>query len=454
MSKIKTVYICESCGYEAAKWMGKCSGCGSFNTLHENIIDKKAKTTSRTAVNIKKPEMLKNIKTMSEARLKTKIKELDRVLSGGIVEGSLILVGGDPGIGKSTLLLQICNNIGEQGKTILYISGEESATQIKLRAERLTITTDNLLLLSETSLDAIEDTIKDVKPDLIIIDSIQTMQRAELSSVPGSVSQVRECTQLFMRLAKETNICIIIVGHVTKDGTIAGPKVLEHMVDTVLYFEGEKGASYRIIRAVKNRFGSTNEIGVFEMREKGLVEIDNPSEYMLSGRPLGVSGSTVTCSIEGTRPILTEVQALVSPSNFGMPRRMASGLDYNRVTMLIAVLEKRMGMQLGNYDSYVNIAGGLKIAETALDTAVITSIASSYRNKITDPFTLVFGEVGLAGEIRAVPMADLRVSEAGKLGFKKCIVPEANLKALKKFDGIRVLGARNINELLEVALQE
>jgi len=454
LSKIKTVYICESCGYEAAKWMGKCSGCGSFNTLHENIIDKKAKTTSRTAVNIKKPEMLKNIKTMSEARLKTKIKELDRVLSGGIVEGSLILVGGDPGIGKSTLLLQICNNIGEQGKTILYISGEESATQIKLRAERLTITTDNLLLLSETSLDAIEDTIKDVKPDLIIIDSIQTMQRAELSSVPGSVSQVRECTQLFMRLAKETNICIIIVGHVTKDGTIAGPKVLEHMVDTVLYFEGEKGASYRIIRAVKNRFGSTNEIGVFEMREKGLVEIDNPSEYMLSGRPLGVSGSTVTCSIEGTRPILTEVQALVSPSNFGMPRRMASGLDYNRVTMLIAVLEKRMGMQLGNYDSYVNIAGGLKIAETALDTAVITSIASSYRNKITDPFTLVFGEVGLAGEIRAVPMADLRVSEAGKLGFKKCIVPEANLKALKKFDGIRVLGARNINELLEVALQE
>ena len=454
MSKIKTVYICESCGYEAAKWMGKCSGCGSFNTLHENIIDKKAKTTSRTAVNIKKPEMLKNIRTMSEARLKTKIKELDRVLSGGIVEGSLILVGGDPGIGKSTLLLQICNNIGEQGKTILYISGEESATQIKLRAERLTITTDNLLLLSETSLDAIEDTIKDVKPDLIIIDSIQTMQRAELSSVPGSVSQVRECTQLFMRLAKETNICIIIVGHVTKDGTIAGPKVLEHMVDTVLYFEGEKGASYRIIRAVKNRFGSTNEIGVFEMREKGLVEIDNPSEYMLSGRPLGVSGSTVTCSIEGTRPILTEVQALVSPSNFGMPRRMASGLDYNRVTMLIAVLEKRMGMQLGNYDSYVNIAGGLKIAETALDTAVITSIASSYRNKITDPFTLVFGEVGLAGEIRAVPMADLRVSEAGKLGFKKCIVPEANLKALKKFDGIRVLGARNINELLEVALQE
>jgi len=454
LSKIKTVYICESCGYEAAKWMGKCSGCGSFNTLHENIIDKKAKTTSRTAVNIKKPEMLKNIRTMSEARLKTKIKELDRVLSGGIVEGSLILVGGDPGIGKSTLLLQICNNIGEQGKTILYISGEESATQIKLRAERLTITTDNLLLLSETSLDAIEDTIKDVKPDLIIIDSIQTMQRAELSSVPGSVSQVRECTQLFMRLAKETNICIIIVGHVTKDGTIAGPKVLEHMVDTVLYFEGEKGASYRIIRAVKNRFGSTNEIGVFEMREKGLVEIDNPSEYMLSGRPLGVSGSTVTCSIEGTRPILTEVQALVSPSNFGMPRRMASGLDYNRVTMLIAVLEKRMGMQLGNYDSYVNIAGGLKIAETALDTAVITSIASSYRNKITDPFTLVFGEVGLAGEIRAVPMADLRVSEAGKLGFKKCIVPEANLKALKKFDGIRVLGARNINELLEVALQE
>lgn len=451
MAKLKSIFICTVCNYETSKWMGKCPSCDNFSTFEEEIVEKT--TNVLTKLKGKSPETLSSIKSMSENRTSTGLSELDSVLSGGIVDGSLILVGGDPGIGKSTLLLQICQSLGNQNKKILYISGEESASQIKMRADRLKITTDRLYLLPETNIGIIEQTIKDEMPDLVIIDSIQTVFREELSSVPGSVTQVRECTSTFMKIAKGLNISVIIVGHVTKDGAIAGPKVLEHMVDTVLYFEGEKTANYRIIRAVKNRFGSTNEIGVFEMQDCGLVEITNPSEYMLSGRPLGVSGSVVTCSIEGTRPILTEVQALVTYTNFGIPRRMAAGMDYNRVVMLMAVLEKRVGLQLSNYDSYVNIAGGMKIGEPSLDAAVISAIASSYKNKVIDPFTMVFGEVGLSGEMRAVAMAEKRVLEANKLGFKQCILPQANLKGLKKVDGIRVFGASNVNELLDLIIE-
>ncbi|MCL2619116.1 MAG: DNA repair protein RadA, partial [Defluviitaleaceae bacterium] len=356
------------------------------------------------------------------------------------------------GIGKSTLLLQICNAIGGSGSRILYVSGEESATQIKLRADRLGIVTGNLLVASQTNVDIIRHMIAQTKPDLLIIDSIQTMYREDISSAPGSVSQVRECTAAFMRVAKEDGISVVVVGHVTKDGAIAGPRVLEHMVDVVLYFEGERRELYRLLRSVKNRYGSTNEIGVFEMGDSGLREIVNPSEYMLAGRPIGVTGSVVTCSIEGTRPLLAEVQALVTYTNFGTPRRMASGMDYNRVVMLIAVLEKRAGMQLGSYDSYVNIAGGLKILEPALDVSALLAIASSYRNKPVDPFTMVFGEVGLTGEMRAVTLAEKRLNEAVKLGFKACVMPKENTKGLKVPSGIRVFGAGNIAELLQIAL--
>ncbi len=453
MAKPRTIHSCIECGYESARWLGKCPSCGKYNTFEEEIVEKtKFSSDFKSTGEAGLVATLKSVKPLSEERIQTKIPELDRVLSGGIVEGSLILVGGDPGIGKSTLLLQICQGIGMQNKKILYISGEESIHQIKMRAERLEITTENLYLMSETNLKMIEQTVKQLQPNLVIIDSIQTMYNDSLSSAAGSVTQVRECTSSFMKIGKVMNISVIIVGHVTKDGAIAGPRVLEHMVDTVLYFEGERREIYRIIRAVKNRFGSTNEIGVFEMHDKGLNEISNPSEYMLSGRPIGVSGSTVTCSIEGTRPIMAEVQALVSYTNFGMPRRMATGMDYNRVVMLIAVLEKRVGLQLGNYDSYVNIAGGMKILEPALDAAVVLSITSSYRNKAIDHFTMAFGEIGLTGELRAVTLAEKRVHEAWKLGFKQCIIPQANLKSMKKFDGIRVFGASNINELLELTL--
>lgn len=390
--------------------------------------------------------------TDSQARLSTGIGELDRVLCGGIVPGSLILIGGDPGIGKSTLLLQICRAIGDAGRRILYISGEESTAQIKLRASRLGISTPNLLVCSQTSMDTIRRLTSQASPQLLIIDSIQTMYRDELSPAPGSVTQVRECTSVLMRIAKEEGISVIVVGHVTKDGALAGPRVLEHMVDAVLYFEGERRELYRLLRCVKNRFGSTNEIGVFEMGERGLSEIDNPSAYMLAGRPMGVSGSVVTCSIEGTRPVLAEVQALVSPTNFGTPRRMATGMDYNRVVMLIAVLEKRANLQMGNFDTYVNIAGGLKIIEPALDASVLLALASSHRNRPVDPFIMVFGEVGLAGEMRAVTMADKRLSEASKLGFTSCVMPSENIKGIKPQNGITLYGAANVGELLELAL--
>jgi len=452
MPKTRNIYTCTECAYETGKWLGKCPMCNNFNTFEESVIDTK-KEARKFVASSSKVFGVNEISTMPDFKTPTKIGELDRVLSGGIVAGSLILIGGDPGIGKSTLILQICQTLGEQNKKILYVSGEESINQIKLRADRLNVTTENLFLLAETDLDIIQNTVSDISPDILIIDSIQTVYSSELPSVPGSVTQIRECTSRFMGISKTKGISTIVIGHVTKEGTLAGPRVLEHMVDTVLYFEGEKQANYRLIRAVKNRFGATNEIGVFEMAEAGLLEITNPSEYMLSGRPVNVSGSVVTCTMEGSRPILAEVQALVTYSNFGMPRRTATGMDYNRVTMLMAVLEKRVGLQLGSSDSYVNIAGGMKLIEPAIDAAVTVAVASSFKNKLVDPYSIAFGEVGLTGEIRAVSQAEKRVLEACKLGFKTCILPRANLKGMKKIDGVEIIGVSNVSELLDVALQ-
>ncbi len=448
MAKEKVIYTCSECGYEIGKWMGRCTSCGNFGTFSESIAKKSS--TKSASVNTAKPKKLDEIEKMSTERVKTNISELDRVLSGGFVSGSLTLVGGDPGIGKSTLLLQLCENIGSQDKTILYVSGEESLQQIKLRANRLKITTENLSVLSETNMTAVEDIILDEKPDFVIVDSIQTVYKEDISSSAGSITQTRECVTALMRIAKKYNISIIIVGHVTKEGAFAGPKVLEHLVDTVIYFEGEKTASYRVIRTVKNRFGSTNEVGVFEMRQEGLVEIKNPSKYMLSGRPIGVSGSSVTCSVEGTRPIMIEVQALISYTNFGQPRRTANGLDYNRIVMLLAVIEKRCNIQMSNYDAYVNIAGGMKIVEPSLDASLVSAVWSSYKNIAIDPYTMIFGEVGLSGEIRGVTNADRRVLEASKLGFKRCIIPEVNLKGLDVKTDMKILGVKSINELITV----
>ena len=382
--------------------------------------------------------------------MSTGIAELDRVLGGGVVEGSLVLVGGDPGIGKSTLLLQMCNNMASDNRRVLYISGEESLKQIKIRAERLGSSNESMLLLCETNLEIIENVLKEEKPDIVIIDSIQTMYREEISSAPGSVSQVRESTSVLMQLAKGLGISIFIVGHVTKEGVVAGPRVLEHMVDTVLYFEGDRHAAYRIIRGVKNRFGSTNEIGVFEMSSEGLREVLNPSEFMLDGRPEDASGSVVACLMEGTRPILVEIQALISHTNFGMPRRTAVGTDYNRVNLLMAVIEKRIGVQMCDYDAYVNIAGGMKINEPALDLALVMALISSFKNRVIDPKTIVFGEVGLAGEVRAVSQADKRVQEAKKLGFTTCIMPAVSKKNLTEITGINIIGVNNIKEAEEL----
>ena len=448
----KSIFFCQNCGHEEAKWLGQCPACKEWNTFVEERIDSgitKGTTVAARAVHEAKVVPLTEVTADDDTRSETGIKELDRVLGGGIVTGSLVLVGGDPGIGKSTLLLQVCQRMAQM-KKILYISGEESQAQIKLRANRMGNFTSSLLLLCETNLGIIRSVIEKERPELVIIDSIQTMYSEDVTSAPGSVSQVRESTNVFMQLAKGLCIPIFIVGHVTKEGTVAGPRVLEHMVDTVLYFEGDRHASYRILRAVKNRFGSTNEIGVFEMRQSGLVEVENPSEYMLSGKPENASGSVVACSMEGTRPILLEIQALVCRTNFGMPRRTAAGTDYNRVNLLMAVLEKRLGMSLGNCDAYVNIAGGIKMNEPAIDLGIVMALVSSYRNRPIDEKTIVFGEVGLSGEVRAVNMPEQRVAEAKKLGFETCILPEVSLKMVKEIQGIRLVGVKTVNEAVGI----
>lgn len=452
MAKAKTKYVCQNCGYETVKWLGKCPDCGLFNTLEEEIVAAPSKVRGIGIQSSSKPQLLKDIKPINEDRATTGMGELDRVLGGGLVEGSLTLIGGDPGIGKSTLLLQICSELGRQGKKILYVSGEESPHQIKLRADRLNISSDNIKLLSETNIAVIDNIILNENPDFVIIDSIQTMYTEEVSSAPGSVTQVRETTAKLMHISKGRGISVMIVGHVTKDGNIAGPRVLEHMVDTVLYFEGDKTATYRILRAVKNRFGGTNEIGVFEMGNEGLKEILNPSAYMLQDRPVDVSGTVITCSMEGTRPILIEVQSLVSYTTFNIPRRMSTGIDFNRVVIIIAVLEKRAGLQLSSYDSYINVIGGIRVIEPAVDAAAAVAVASSYRNVPVDPYTLVFGEIGLTGELRAVTEAKKRVMEAQKMGFKTCIVPKANYKEVSAIEGIKVLCAQSVEELLEKAI--
>lgn len=450
--KVTTVFFCQECGHETSKWLGQCPACKSWNTLVEEKVSASAKSTSLNAgiSGAAKPVEIGEISLKDEERLKTGIAELDRVLGGGIMRGSLTLVGGDPGIGKSTLLLQVCRQLSNAGRRVLYISGEESLKQIKLRAMRIGGFKDNMLLLCETNLAVIEDAIKKASPEAVVIDSIQTMYQEEVTSAAGSVSQVREATNVFLRLAKGIGIAIFIVGHVTKEGTVAGPRVLEHMVDTVLYFEGDRYASYRLLRGVKNRFGSTNEIGVFEMRREGLIEVENPSEYMLSGKPVGASGSVVVCSVEGTRPILVEIQALVCRTNFGIPRRQTTGTDFNRVNLLMAVLEKRLGLQVGDCDAYVNIAGGMKINEPAVDLGIVMALVSSFKNRAVDDKTLVFGEVGLSGEVRAVNMAQQRVQEARKLGFDTVVLPRVCLEGLEDTEGIKLVGVGGIGEAIEL----
>ena len=455
MAKAKTTaFFCSECGYESSKWMGQCPACKAWNTLVEEPTAGSARSASPSgrlsavsgigAGKREKAALLSEISLEEEDRISTGFKELDRVLGDGIVAGSLILVGGDPGIGKSTLLLQVCRQLAADGKKVLYISGEESLKQIKMRACRIGSVTGDLRFLCETNLDRISQAIDLEKPQIVVIDSIQTMYREEISSAPGSVSQVKESTGLLMQIAKSRGIAIFVVGHVTKEGVVAGPRVLEHMVDTVLYFEGDRNAVYRVLRSVKNRFGSTNEIGVFEMRQDGLVEVENPSEYMLSGKPEGASGSVVACSMEGTRPILLEVQALVCHSNFGIPRRTAAGTDFNRVNLLMAVLEKRLGLKLGDCDAYVNIAGGIKMNEPAIDLGIVLALISSYKDKPIDEKTICFGEVGLSGEVRAVNMAEQRVQEAKKLGFEVCILPEVCRKSMTEVKGIKLVGVSNL----------
>lgn len=451
MAKGKTsVYFCQNCGFESSKWMGQCPGCKEWNSFVEEIVDRKGSATAsvKKALEEAKPVPLSAVSSADERRTSTDIKELDRVLGGGIVKGSLVLVGGDPGIGKSTLLLQVCRNLSNRNLSVLYISGEESLQQIKIRAERIGQFSDSLELLCETNLDVIKEVISRKKPEVVIVDSIQTMFSEAIASAPGSVSQVREATGVFMQIAKGLGISIFIVGHVTKEGVVAGPRVLEHMVDTVLYFEGDRHESYRILRGVKNRFGSTNEIGVFEMRSVGLVEVENPSEFMLSGKPIGASGSVVACSMEGTRPILLEIQALICNTNFGNPRRTATGVDYNRVNLLMAVLEKRLGMRLSECDAYVNIAGGIRMNEPAIDLGIVLAIMSSKLDKPIDENTICFGEVGLSGEVRGVSMAEQRVLEAKKLGFERCILPQVCKNAfVHEIEGIELIGVNNIAEV-------
>lgn len=461
----KISWYCTECGGETSKWAGQCPACGAWNTLVEAPSSRirggtgqalgrsrgiAAVSEDRWAGSLPRPSRLEEISLDITDHTSTGFAELDRVLGTGLVRGSLVLVGGDPGIGKSTILLQVCRNLSANDKQVLYVSGEESLQQIKLRANRMGAFTGPLSLLCETSLDTIAEVIRVQKPEVVIIDSIQTMYLEEVTSAPGSVSQVRECTNVLMQIAKGMGVTILIVGHVTKEGMVAGPRVLEHMVDTVLYFEGDRYASYRILRSVKNRFGSTHEIGVFEMREDGLHEVENPSAFMLEGRPEGASGSVAACLMEGTRPIMLEVQALTSRTSFGMPRRVASGIEYNRVNVLMAVLEKRCRLEMSQYDAYVNIAGGLRMNEPALDLAIVMALVSSYEDLTIDQDTVVFGEVGLSGEVRAVPMAEQRVKEALKLGFTRCIMPEVNRRKLKAPEGITLEGVPGIWEAVAI----
>lgn len=444
--KSKTVFVCSECGNEYSKWMGRCTACGAWNSVVEEVVEKTSSSVSVKKTS--KPVLIKDVKTEEGERTSAGSSELDRVLGGGIVKGSLVLCGGEPGIGKSTLLLQLANFASKEN-TVLYVSGEESDKQIKLRAERLGAMSENLYVLNETDLGAVLLAIENLKPAMVIADSIQTLYSDTLTSAPGSVGQVRECTLKFMEVAKNMGITVFIVGHVTKEGSIAGPRVLEHMVDCVLYFEGERHQSYRIIRAVKNRFGSTNEIGVFEMTDKGLVDVPNPSLMLLSGRPVDAPGSAIVCSVEGTRPILAEIQALVSNSSYANPKRMASGVDYNRVSLIMTVLEKRMGLNLGNQDAYVNVTGGIKLDEAATDLAIACAIASSFRNKPLPEDMAFFGEVGLTGEIRTVTQAARRIAEIEKMGFKRCMLPFDCLGSIDKCDNIKLVAVKTLSDALQ-----
>lgn len=457
MAKIKTKYVCQSCGYENPKWLGKCPECMKWNTFVEEIEDKSSKSNHRETFVIdkssQKPVNINSITIKHEERFSSGINELNRVLGGGIVRGSLVLVGGDPGIGKSTLLLQVSESVAQSGKKVLYISGEESESQIKMRAERLNAKSENLYIMAENNLNIIEHNLEGFNPDLIILDSIQTVFTPDIASAPGTVSQIKEGTSRFMRISKKMGISTFVVGHVTKEGALAGPKIMEHMVDTVLYFEGERYNTYRLIRAVKNRFGSTNELGVFEMSEKGLQELENPSKALISEKPENASGSVIVSTVEGTRPMLLELQALVSPTSFGIPRRTATGIDFNRVNLLLAVLEKRAGMQIQNQDVYLNIVGGIKINEPSMDLGVILAVASGFRNIPISGEVAVTGEVGLTGEIRGVSYIEKRISECRKLGFKKIIIPKSNYEAVKDVKGIEIWSVENVRQAINMVLR-
>ena len=453
MAKTKTVFFCTNCGNETPKWMGRCPGCGAFNTMEEHIEKPVAvgKAKSAPVGSSRIPRRIREVTSDGEIRFATGMGELDRVLGGGAVAGSLVLVGGAPGIGKSTLLLQICNSLCT-GRKVLYISGEESERQLKLRAERLGVDPEDLYILSETRLSDVVEAAEALQPDILIVDSIQTLYNEENESSPGSVSQVKDCTMTMMQLSKAQGITVFVVGHINKDGNIAGPKVLEHMVDCVLYFEGDPNTSYRLLRAAKNRFGSTNEIGVFEMRDTGLVEVPNPSQMLLEGRPEGASGTCVACVMEGTRPVLAEVQALVSKTSFNVPRRTADGFDFNRAALLLAVAEKRAGLKLSVFDAYINVIGGLRLDEPAADLPVVLAVASSYRDAVVADDLVAIGEVGLTGEIRSVSHMNQRLSEVARLGFKKCIVPKGGAEKLDIPAGLTVYRVRNIREAIEVAM--
>ncbi len=447
-AKAKAVFVCSECGHETARWSGQCPSCGSWNCLNEELRTKTASaTTARTAVTVT-PKKLCDINEQDDPRLQTGIGELDRVLGGGIVPGGLMLIGGDPGIGKSTLLLQVCANLGAT-RSILYVSGEESARQIRLRASRLGVDTDSLYVLCENDIDTILAAVDSVRPDLLIIDSIQTMTLAEVSSGAGSVTQVRECTSAIMRACKAIDLPVFIVGHVNKDGAIAGPKVMEHIVDCVLSFEGDRNTTYRLLRCAKNRYGSTNEIGVFEMRDKGLCEVENPSQMLLAGRLENVSGTCIACAVEGTRPLLAEVQGLVTPSGFGNARRMSTGFDYNRLNLILAVLEKRAGYFFSTLDVYINVVGGLKLDEPAADLAVAIALISGLKDTPVPMSVMAFGEIGLSGEVRAVSNAQMRVNEAARLGFTHIVLPAQNIKGLTAPDGVTLTGVRTVREAYE-----